>query len=388
MTLIKILLPFFILANILASDVEVVARANSYGSFNLPDSSFVLNSTVRNNSKGSIAFSFSSVIEEQMKMGMWVRNDHYPAGGVIHISKAGDYISDPFINEKGDIVFTVFNELEVVAVYLYKNKKNNLEKVLDTKDTSIFLSIKNPEVNNSGTILFRASFRTGEKAIIIYKDNEFKTIATDKDPKIAYLFGASFIDGNNIALKVREGSSLAESQPDTIRLYDKRGHFTRLNSDHDFDENSIFSHFNNTIGSHFSSKYFAFIAKLRNGKSVLVRQYDDSFQIIATEGEGGISKLEYFAPSVNERGSIAFRAINASKKRAIFFFDGFIFKEVLTEGDLISTDQSTAVIHSSNGPAFGGGLTINNNDEIALQAKVSTKYKEEPLGTAVLSVSP
>lgn len=321
-------------------------------------------------------------------MGLWLKNTHYDDGVSIFFSDVGDYISDPFINERGDVVFSVFNELNVVAVYLYKVKRNRLVKILDSEKMSSFLSIRDPEVNNSGTILFRATFKSGEKAIVTFKNDEFKTIATDKDPEIAYLFGASFFNNNSIVLKVREGDSLAESQPDTIRLYSKNGDFIRLNSDQEFNEDSIFSQFNNSIGSDVTSKYIAFIAKLKSGKKVLVRQLEENFQIIATEGEGGISSLEYFTPSVNEKGNIAFRAINASLKRGIFFYDGFILREVLTEGDLVATDQSTAVVHSSNGPAFGGGLTINNEDEIVLQAKVFTKYKEKSLGTAVLKVIP
>ncbi|GEM_PF-5999678 len=388
MILIKFLIPLLFSASLLASNVDLVARAHNYGSFNMPDASFVLNSTIKNNSRGSIAFNFSTVVEEEVKMGLWLKNDHYPDGTTIYLSEVGKYISDPFINEKGDVIFSVFDEMSVEALYLYKNKKNTLEKVLNSEETSMFSSLRDPEVNNSGTILFRVSFKTGEKAIITLKNKELNTIATNKDPEIAYLFGASFFDGNNIVLKVREGSSLSESQPDSIRLYDKNGGFVRLNSDHDLSEDSIFSQFNNSIGSHFNSKYIAFIATLKSGVRVLVRQIGDQYQVIATEGQGGISNLEYFSPSVNEKGNVAFRAINASQKRAIFFYDGFIFKEVLTEGELINTDQSTAVIHSANGPAFGGGITLNSDDEIVLQAKIYTKYKDEVLGTAVLRVTP
>ncbi len=383
----KVLLLSLLSLNIFAVEVELVARANSYGSYNLPDTSYISNSTIKNNGKNSIAFSFVTIVEEEVHMGLWLRNDHYPKGETLHIAAVGNYVSDPSINEKGDMVFSVYNELELVGLYFYDFKDNKLEKILDSNGGE-YVSLRDPLLNNSETILFGLTFKSGEKTVATLRNGKMSTIASNKEEDIAYLFGAAFYNGNQIALKVREGSSLADSQPDTIRIYKSSGRFSRINSDVDFDSNSIFSEFNNSLGAHFSSKYVAFVAKLTNGKRVLVRQLGDKVEIIATEGEGGISTLEYFAPSINEDGNIAFRAMNAQQKRAIFFFDGFVVREVLTEGDFVFSDQSTAVIHSSNGPAFGGSITINKSNEIVLQARIFTKYLDTALGTAVLKVTP
>lgn len=380
-----ILLSLAITSN--AVEIDLIARANIYGSYKLPDTSYILNSTIRNSKDGSVAFNFTTVEEEQARMGLWIRNDRYPNGKVLYKSKVGDYISDPSFNDKGNMVFAVYNEIEVTGLYLYNAKEDSFSRIAGTSEDG-YISLREPLINNKDKVLFRVSFKSGEKAILLYSKGEVETIASDKEAGIAYLFGARFFNGNQVVLKVREGSSLSESQPDTIRVYKANGSFVRMNYDNDFDEDSVFSSFNNSIGGHFSSKYISFVANLKNGKRVLIRQSGENVEVIATEGEGGIGSLEYFTPSVNESGNLAFRAINSSKKRAIFFYDGFVVRELISDGELISTDQSTAVIHSNNGPSFGGGVTINASNEIVFQSRIYTKYKKEALGTAVIKITP
>lgn len=387
MKLFKFFILFLLSLNVLSVEVEFVARANSYGSYNLPDSSYIVNSTIKNSQKGSIAFNFTTVVDEEARMGVWIRNEHFPTGHTLYIAERDNYMSDPSFNDRGDMVFSVYNELAFVGLYVYDHEKNKLTLALDNSLGNIS-SLREPEMNNSGIILFRLTFESGEKVIATLKNHKINTVVSSKHQGIAYLFGASFFNGDKVVLKVREGDSLSEAQPDSIRVYRGNEAFSRINSDVDLDRNSMFSAFNNTIAGHFSSRYIAFIAKLTNGKRVLVRQFENDVEIIATEGEGLVSTLEYFSPSINKQGNIAFRAINAKGKRGVFFYDGLVAREVLSEGELVFSDQSTAVIHSKTGPAFGGGVTINKSNEIVLQARIYTKYLETALGAAVLKITP
>jgi len=386
MKLLKLLLTFLVTINSYAINVELVARADEYGSFNLPETSFISNSTIQNSSSGAISFNFATLYNEEVRMGLWIQNVLHPNGKTLYLAQSGNYISDPSLNDRGDITFVVYNEFDFIGLFLYDFKSDSLTKVM-APDSSTLISIANPRINNNQDILFRAGYKSGEKAVVIYKNGDLQTIVSDKNSEISYLFNANFIDGDNIALKVREGSSLSDTSPDSLRVYKGEDNFERVNYDNDYSEESTFSDFNNSLGSHFSSKHMAFIAKMKSGKRVLVRQLGNRYEIIATEGEGGIKTLEYFAPAVNSKGFIAFRAINSTNKRGIFFYDGFVIREVLSEGNLVQTDASTAVIHAAKGPCFGGGLSLNSANEIVIQARIYTKYKEKALGTAVLKIS-
>jgi hypothetical protein len=59
-------------------------------------------------------------------------------------------------------------------------------------------------------------------------------------------------------------------------------------------------------------------------------------------------------------------------------------RSIVSENELIDTDSVTGRIYSKNGPCFGGGVTLNNKDQVIFQAKVYSKNLEEDLGKAIL----
>jgi len=383
------LLFIILISNItFASNIKLIARANTYNSFNLPDISYITNSTITHNSNGDIAFNFIAIIEEEVRQCIWLRNSKNQNGSIIHMAKVGNFLSDPSINALGEVTFSEYNETQVLGLFRYSILSHTTKLLLDDQNGK-YIGFRDPQINNDGDILFRLTHKRNHKSVVVFREGLLKTIVDQGDQGISYLFGAKFTDSNKIILKTREGSrgQLSENRPDTLRLYSLDGSFNIVNDDHDSSKDSLFSQFNNTPGANSQSKYFSFIAKLKNGKKGLVRQLGAKYEVLVVEGERGIKTLEYFSPSINSKGNIAFRAIDTNGIRNVFWTNGRELKSMVKKGDLVDTDVTTATIFAPRGPSFGGGITINELDEVVFLAKIYTKYQEEDLGSAVLKAT-
>lgn len=369
-------------------EVSLIARANTYNSFNLPEISYITNSTITHNSKGDVAFNFIAIIDQEVRQCIWLRNSKNPKGSIVHMAKVDNFLSDPSINALGEVTFSEYNETQVLGLFKYSILSHKTELILDD-NSGLYTNFRDPIINDHGDILFRLTDENHQKSVVVLREGELKTILDYKGEGISYIFGAKFTNSNKVLLKIREGQrgQLSENRPDSLRVYSIDRSFEVVNTDRDSDSNSIFTQFNNTPGASAQSKYFTFIAKLKSGKRALVRQFGDSYELLVKEGERGIRTLEYFSPSINSKGNIAFRAIDESGKRNIFWTNGKELISLAKRGDLIDSDVTTATIFAPKGPSFGGGVTINELDEVVFMAKIYTKLREEDLGSAVLKAS-
>ncbi|WP_127715911.1 hypothetical protein [Halobacteriovorax sp. HLS] len=384
----RILLLLFLLLgqNSYAAKIELIARADSFQSYRLPLVSYITNATVTHNSKGDTAFSFVAIIDNEVRTCIWYSPMNSEQGRIIHIAKKDNTLSDPSLNESGDLVFAEYNEAQVQGLFVYSSSTDQVRSLLVDKR---FISIRDPKINSHGGVIFRASDKAGVKSIIYQRDGVDSTIISSKDVGVSYIFSANFLNEDSIILKTRRGlaGEVTERQPDHITQVTFAGDRVVRAEDRDSDERSSIIQFNNTIGSSAKSSQFAFIGTNSNSSRALYRSVGNKLELIVEEGKQGIKQLEYFAPSINSSGNIAFRAIDDQGKRGIFWSDGKIVKSYLKAGDLIDTDITTAKIHAARGPSFGGGLTINELDEVVFQAKVFTKELEKDLGTVVLKAS-
>ena len=382
----KILLIFILSSSVFSKNIDLIARADSFQSYRLPLVSYLSNATITQNNVGDVAFTFITIIEDEVRVCVWHSPKESNKGKIIFTAKVGNIISDPSINDQGDIVFSEYNDTTVEAIYKYEPSTENLVKKYIPKK---YISARDPRVNSFGDILFRTSEFSSNKKVLLLRDNIFTELVSMDNSIYSYLFTANFNGDNSIVLKTRLGSrgQYNEERPDQIRRFNFSNESNILVEDYDSNNISSFSKFNNTIASNHRSSNFSFIAKSTDGKRSLFRSINGKVEKVLSEGEHNIKTLEYFAPSINISGNIAFRAISNDSKRSIFWTDGSQVKKFITQGDLIDSDVTTARIHASKGPTFGGGITINDLDEVVFLAKIFTKNIEKDLGSAVLKVS-
>lgn len=381
-----ILFVFLFSSSCFSKSIELIARADSFLSYRLPMVSYLSNATVKQNNVGDVAFTFITIVEGEVRLCIWHSPKNSSEGQIIHMALPGNVLSDPSINDQGDIVFSEYNDRSVEAIYKYQISNSSLDKFFVPKE---YISARDPKVNSYGDILFRASGLTNNKDILLLKKNEFSKIASMGNPLYSYLFTANFNGDNSIVLKTRLGvqGQYEEARPDQVRRINFFNESNVLIEDTDSNADSTFKKFNNTIGSSHNSLNFTFIANSTDGKKSLFRSVDGKIEKILSEGDFGIRTLEYFAPSINSKGNVAFRAISNDLKRSVFWTNGKIVKKYISKGDLIDSDITTAMIYAPKGPSFAGGISLNELDQVVFTARISTKNNEKDLGSAVLKVS-
>ena len=175
----------------------------------------------------------------------------------------------------------------------------------------------------------------------------------------------------------------------TARLdYIYRGDFylTVFNNDHELVDEFDFMNFDLTYQSP-DGKWMAFIANLKDGKRVLVRQkLGGTSTIISKEGVEGVKNIEFFSPSINDSGHLAFRGIGEDGRRHIYFAGANVMTVLLSENQKVSLNQGEGVIYAPEGPSFGGKATLNNKNQILVRARVFKIKGQVDLGQALFRV--
>jgi hypothetical protein len=100
-------------------------------------------------------------------------------------------------------------------------------------------------------------------------------------------------------------------------------------------------------------------------------------EIAEVDPTGTIRAIEFFAPSINDAGWVAFRAQDENGQ-AIYVGDGETLVRVVGKGDVVETDLGTAQIGQhiddpNAWPIFAGKPGINNRGDIAFVAGLHPK---------------
>lgn len=107
---------------------------------------------------------------------------------------------------------------------------------------------------------------------------------------------------------------------------------------------------------------------------------------VARVNQTEITELETFAPSLNERGQIVFRAKDHQGRRSIFSWSAKQgLKRQLGEGDLCPLENlgTARILLSSWGPGLAGAPSLNNQGEVVFSAVMEEKNGGERLGSGV-----
>ena len=120
---------------------------------------------------------------------------------------------------------------------------------------------------------------------------------------------------------------------------------------------------------------------------MLIRQNErGKFETVSEEGSQGIKKLEFFTPSINDSGLVAFRGIGDKGKRHIFLAGKKSIVSLMSEHQKVSLDKGPGVIFAPEGPSFGGGVTISNKNQVLVRARVFKIEGQLDLGRGLFRI--
>jgi len=365
----------------LIKNAKLIARANDYDGFNLPAQSMLSNITPVINNRGDISF-MAYTFDGKLNKNLFIKKYNESEGRIVYTASNELYISKPALNNEGFIAFHQYNEGVNDGIFLYNSNDDSLNLTIDPKlgDEVQFRDI---DLSEKGKIGFKATNDKGERSFYIYNGLESKQVIKEGNG-LSYLFTPAFY-GESLMAKVRLGKTRqwSESRPDEVRAWSLDGKTKILAKDIDSISTSQFRSFNNSIASSINNK-LAFVAIGSKGKRALYLQENGSAKLVVQEGEQGVTSLEYFKPSVNSLGHIAFRAKDSSGHRSIFFYNGKNIRKLISEGNLLETDRETAKIYQHvKNPGLSGGISLNNNGQIVFHCLLMTKNDEEALGEAV-----
>lgn len=193
-----------------------------------------------------------------------------------------------------------------------------------------------------------------------------------------------------MAMKIRVGNKKdwGDQFPDQILLINIGGGTRIVAEDQKTNPASPYAGFNNSVA--LSEKgHVVFVSLDNKRRKSLVLDTNGVHTYIATEGENNISEIEMFAPQVNSRGHVLFRAKDAQGKRGIYLADTNEIRRVVGEGDELPTDMGPAKIPSRPYfPAFGGNVRLNDHDEIVFYVILSSAIGGQDWGSGVYKLSP
>ena len=372
--------------------ISLLLRADRYQGFQLPKMSTMRNSHTAQNDSGDYAFSFTTFIKGKWLSALWYKGSDQQKGTIIYTSADDMLLSDPSMNKNGDVVFSEFSLSGIKDVFVYNKKTRALSRPLKNY-VDIIQRGSHFQINDEGLILFRSSrSNDGQSIYFLGEDHLMEKLSQRKEQGLSYLFGPKLVGNQGFLVKVREGSpgEWEEKQPDSLRFYSFKevdnGPLI-LYEDRDSNSNSLFKRFDNSITASSDGKWMAFIASLKDGKRVLVRQkLGASFTIISKEGVEGVKKIEFFTPSINDLGHLTFRGVGEDGKRHIYFAGTNAMKILLSENQKVSSDQGEGVIFAPEGPTFGGQATLNNKGQVLVRARVYKIKGMVDLGRALFRV--
>jgi hypothetical protein len=358
------------------SGLQLQARANFSGAYNLPNSAFFTNSTPAINDSGAVAFRLA-VIAGTESDGMWFGSGG--AGGVIYFSPNNEdsALSDPTLNNAGFIATE--QRFTTPSGVLRINTADNSAAVVVTPGFPFGVTtFGSPLINASGQIGYRGGITGAGQAFISWSAGVQAIHAAEAGynpaSDVSFLFTPAFNDARQIAGKVRLGAAgqTGETQPDQIRVYEADGSFAIIARDVDSQPGSMFSRFDNSVALT-SDGRVAFMATLAaGGRGVFLSDGVTTVEI-AREGVNGVGSIEFFSPGANDAGQVAFRAFDSGGLRAVFVGDGTGLVVVAREHDLVEIDLGTAQINenAASSPVFGGAPRINARGDVAFMAALT-----------------
>lgn len=377
---------------------ELLARANVSDGYNLPEMSFLSNTSPVINSRGDVSFKLLSFGGE-MNQGLWVKLASESAGKIVYTAPDMRFVTEPSLNEAGKVAFNLYDDGITDGVFVLDTATNVVTHILDPevhdkKDDIAFYTY--PQILTNGKIYFRGTNQENIRSFYQF-DGKLKPLITEGvtafGQKASYLFKPYMNDNGAMTFKRRigEAGDWAEENADEILLLKPNGNsFDSIvvAKDKDGDPNSIFKGFANSA-SLSSNGMVTFTAYLEDSSKAIILYKDGTSKNVAREFADDISEIELFSPKVNAQGQVLFRAKNTEGKRGIYLADTTGVKRLIGEGDQVMTDHGPAKILSNpNYPGFAGDVDMNDKGVIVFSCLIVGEHDNKELGSAIYTITP
>ncbi|MBY6205183.1 DUF7453 family protein [Halomonas denitrificans] len=337
----------------------LIGRSGPVDGFLIPGNTGFSNNDVALNEAGEAALRLSSIGVAGSR-GIWFGDG--TTGDVVATGDPSWFFTDADLNNAAEIVWA---QTDTPANGIYRWDPVGDTVSLVTAQPLGTSSWGTVQINDAGTIGFRATFGGGGRAWASYTSSGTLNIhaaeaAIQPGSPWDFLFTPSFNAAGQIggkALLAAGGNQIIRTGPD--------GGFDVLVSDQAADGGSPFTSLDNSPVINDSGDT-GFIATVAGQRGVWFSDGTITEQL-AAEGEDGVGDIEFFGPAIDNQGRVAFRAFDAGTgRRAIWLAEsGQLPRRLVGAGDLVDTDLGPARIDSPSGIEFSGGVTINEAGEVA-----------------------
>ena len=290
-------------------------------------------------------------------------------GDLVHRLPVNSSISSSVhINDAGDVAFTA-GDASSNVLFMYDAALEQARQITTMPVVPTNYSLGG--IDEDQNIGFQGNL-SGSRAFAAVIDGTGVWYAQDSglDPEspFSYLYSATFNDAQQIAGKV----SLIESfNHQEVRVFEADGSSQVVLASDNVDPDSPYRSFDNSVGLADDGTVAAF-ANLAAGGKVLVRTDGTTVEHVAdVSADSPIASFDFFAPDVNTRGEVVFRATGKDGKRGVWVADDDGLRPVLVEGDVVQTDLGLAQVgQHDTSPVFGGAPQINNRGDVSITAGV------------------
>ena len=374
---------------------EILARANIGVGYNLPEMSFLSNTSPVINNRGDVSFKLMAFGGEN-KQGLWIKKASEENGKIVYTAPADRLLTDPSLNDKGQVAFNQYDEGVTDGIFTIDSESEEVNQALKPENDEIAYYTY-PQVLTNGKVYFRGTNQENSRSYYKYDGFSLSSIiaegVTSYGQKSSYLFKPYLNDSGSMVFKRRigEAGEWDERNPDEILVLKTNGSTygsVVIAKDKDSDPESKFLGFTNSP-SISNSGTVAFIAILEDNSKGIILSTEGKLTNLAIEKSDNISEIELFAPKVNDQGLVIFRAKDMAGLRGIYVTSAEGTRRLIGEGDEVMTDLGLATILSNpNYPGFGGDVDMNDQGEIVFYCLVIGAEDNQEWGSAVFKISP
>lgn len=371
---------------------ELQVRAHYRSTYQLPPLSYLHNTSPVINNRGDVAVKVMAV-DGTTRQALWVRSGDSDHGQVVYIADENKYVTDPSINDKGEVTFSPFTDMNSDGLFVFDSPSGEMRRVFGGDDSGVvYFGFHRTLLD--GASVFRGVDRDFVRSYQQYTDKLHSVVVEGQDNfgvPSAYLFKPAVNNLRQWVYKVRVGppGEIGDAQMDRIVLLTPSATGYQMSTVAEtvkFSPSSPYIGFGNAV-SISDAGHIVFVGILPNRTQALVLSYQGRDVILAQEGKDGISAIELFSPKVNSQGVVAFRAKNAKGLRGVYVGSKDGIRRVIGEGDAVTSDLGFVNILVKNGfPGLAGEVDINDRNEIVFACVLAEG--ETLVGDAVYKVSP
>lgn len=368
--------------------LSLVARASYAAPYRLPTPSSLSNTNPVIDDNGTVIFKYLGVepTASRSNYRLWMDSSEFK--GEIATIADDLLMGDPVIGPNGEVAFAAYDWGYNDGLYRVRPGFAS-ELWVAPSETPEAQQLNSLSFSKSSEIFWR-EFTKDQTRSLKYKNaaGEIKEILAEGDEILGgtiRLFLTPQKRGEFTALKVLLDTNNRSEPEEALLLLSEKSETIRL----ELPEVQKVSFHNNLALN--SKGQIAVIASFERAgvaaKGLWFYHHEtQKWSEIARVNQTEITELETFAPSLNERGQIVFRAKDHQGRRSIFSWSAEQgLQRQLGEGDLCPLENlgTGRILLSSWGPGLAGAPSLNNLGEVVFSAVIEEKNGGERLGSGI-----